>query len=279
MANKLCAPRTYRSRRGIELAELVIHAYKRYDAFKSESSWTAPSGYEILSELSYQWPLQEKDVSGNYFLQIKFPKIGNLGKYLTQDIPMGFIARKGRNVYLIFRGTMTANEWRRDVSAGMVPFYDDEAAKVHDGFLKSYQPFRESIRTCIEQCGSIGNLFIAGHSLGGALSTIAAIDMEELVDSKKICVYTYGSPRVGNIGFVEKYNKLFAKRTVRIANSSDFVVSVPPPIQIPGAVRGYFAHVEQVLSFTLQTEDVEENHSMETYAEVLRQHRRLVSFL
>jgi predicted lipase len=43
-------------------------------------------------------------------------------------------------------------------------------------------------------------IFVTGHSLGGALAVIAALDLK-LSLNVKVTVYTYGQPRVGNAKF------------------------------------------------------------------------------
>jgi triacylglycerol lipase len=46
---------------------------------------------------------------------------------------------------------------------------------------------------------------LAGHSLGGALATLAAYDMQTAFDFKQLQVYTYGAPRTGNHAFARLY--------------------------------------------------------------------------
>lgn len=41
----------------------------------------------------------------------------------------------------------------------------------------------------------------AGHSLGGALATLAAYDIQTAFGFKDLQVYTYGAPRTGNHAF------------------------------------------------------------------------------
>lgn len=50
----------------------------------------------------------------------------------------------------------------------------------------------------------------AGHSLGGAQATLAALDIvhELQIPREHLCVYTFGAPRVGNHMFATLYNKV-----------------------------------------------------------------------
>jgi triacylglycerol lipase len=70
-------------------------------------------------------------------------------------------------------------------------------------------------------------LFLAGHSLGGALAVAAA----SLLDQKGCNVegvYTYGMPRAGNPVFRDDYNRRLGERTFRFVHGDDLVPTVPP---------------------------------------------------
>ncbi|MEM8499199.1 MAG: lipase family protein [Pseudomonadota bacterium] len=72
-------------------------------------------------------------------------------------------------------------------------------------------------------------LWIAGHSLGGALATTAATRLlaEGLFKEQDIAaVYTFGQPRVGDARYSEQY-ELTAKH-FRLMHANDIVTRVPP---------------------------------------------------
>lgn len=50
------------------------------------------------------------------------------------------------------------------------------AVKVHQGFLQLYNAFAAALRRDIA-ADDPGRVFVAGHSLGGALATLAALDI------------------------------------------------------------------------------------------------------
>ena len=53
----------------------------------------------------------------------------------------------------------------------------------------------QRIKTLYEEKGKNRKLFVAGHSLGGALATIAAARLAFLDDMNITALYTIGSPR------------------------------------------------------------------------------------
>ena len=89
------------------------------------------------------------------------------------------------------------------------------------------------------------SLFIAGHSLGGALATLLAADLthrelafRNLVDEKDCTkikgtpelvtgVYTFGSPRVGDRDFATCYDAALRAYTHRVVRSNDLVAQIP----------------------------------------------------
>jgi hypothetical protein len=104
---------------------------------------------------------------------------------------------------------------------------------------------------------------VAGHSLGGALSTLFAMENKEKqkFDIQTIC--TFASPRVGNMQFVRTFNLLpFA--SWRIANTCDLVPKLP--LHIPIILD--YEHVNTAYEFS-SAGWVKGNpvcwHSMETY--------------
>lgn len=47
-----------------------------------------------------------------------------------------------------------------------------------------------------------------GHSLGGALATLAAFEIKQKWPDAQMFVYTFGAPRVGNTAWASEYDAL-----------------------------------------------------------------------
>jgi len=99
-----------------------------------------------------------------------------------------------------------------------------ENAEVHSGFLEAYELAREHIHKITS---GESNIVICGHSLGGAIAVLCALDLKLKNPHKSISAYTYGKPRVGNKHFRNFINKGLKKSLFRVVYSADMVTRVP----------------------------------------------------
>ena len=72
------------------------------------------------------------------------------------------------------------------------------------------------------------HLFIAGHSLGGAVAQVAAFDLMTSFDIKVRGVYSYGNPRWAGKKLAKNYNRKLGAQTHRWVNKNDMVTGIPP---------------------------------------------------
>lgn len=97
-----------------------------------------------------------------------------------------------------FRGTNGANldNWRSNLNVLSSPYPGVTGAKVHSGFLSAYNDVKDQVKKAITaQLGKYPNaeIFVTGHSLGGALALLAAVDIKNSISpNKKVTLYTYG---------------------------------------------------------------------------------------
>jgi len=109
--------------------------------------------------------------------------------------------------------------------------------KAHRGFINEYSKFRDDIRRVVRKYKNY-SIFVTGHSLGGALATLCAIDIR--VNAKvPVTLYTSGSPRVGwGESFVEAFNRTVDTK-FRIALKKDPVSLTP--------TKKHYKHVGNLL--------------------------------
>jgi len=254
----------------IELGKLVEQAYQQYECFLQGKPWKIQGGYTLVCEI-YYWSLFKTD-NGTELTIIDKELQQTNPKLLGREIPMGFLARSDCNAYLVFRGTQTLLERLYDFNTKMEPYLLPNWGKVHEGFLRIYKKCRDR-KNFIDSIKGLDknlNFFITGHSLGAALSILALPDVVSNTSFKHPSLYNFGCPRVGDNTFVTKYNELITPNSFRIVNTSDLVTSVPPPW--PEIGGGYYSHVDIPVDFTVQTEDLGGNHSMDTYLNALNEH-------
>ena len=271
-------PKEFDTTRAIELGGLVQQAYVQLKAFQEDKAWKLKGNYSLVNELKYLWP-QVSAIKGANQFDKELRAIAKSRLQRVQGLPIGFIAEDAGEIFLIFRGTMTPNEWLRDLHIRLTAYPYFESSKVHEGFLQTYNVFRATIIESLEALDARKGLFIAGHSLGSALATLAAQDLAVSTGFCAPVIYTFASPRVGDRSFAESYNRQHGRRSFRIANTSDLIVSMPLPVPFLGFLGGYFTHVETPIDFTVQKEDLEKNHVMETYLTALKKNRGSRGFL
>lgn len=145
-------------------------------------------------------------------------------------------------LYIAFRGTEPTqlSDILADLKAWQVKS-KYKTGRVHAGFRSALDEVWEQVlETAISQSPG-RTIIITGHSLGGALSTLCAKRLSKVLDNK-ICLYTFGSPRVGN----RRWRKSFNIETYRFANNNDIVTRVPSAI--------FYRHVGELQYFNFYGE-------------------------
>jgi lipase (class 3) len=146
----------------------------------------------------------------------------------------------GGNVVVAIRGTDGIKEWVQDAKflAVRCPFLAG-GGLTEDGFTAVYQSLRvtpdaNSNRLVNALPGlpfpkPVTSLTICGHSLGGALATLLALDVAaNTALGRDMMAYTYASPRTGDPSFADTYKQV-VPNTIRIANRLDIVPKLPLP--------------------------------------------------
>lgn len=177
------------------------------------------------------------------FMGAEFFKRSSSGKQLLSTELGGRIVRsakdvfgicaKGRGLYegdliLAFRGTTTANnhaDYFTDARVGLEP--SRTGWPVHIGFNHAFTAMLPELRKCLSEWKPTGVIHCVGHSLGGAVATLAA-DWAASATSRSVKLYTFGQPRVGLTMFSRSLTrKLGAKNIHRVFHTTDPVPMVP----------------------------------------------------
>jgi hypothetical protein len=168
----------------------------------------------------------------------------------TVPVSIGLVVQSAAgDAAVAIRGTEGIYEWIHDALFLAVPCpFLASAGSTEDGFTAMYKsmaialtpgsPSVASSLAALPWRKPVTSLTICGHSLGGALATLLALDVAANTTNaafKNPATYTYASPRAGDSRFADVYNHV-VPGTFRIANRIDLVPKLPlPPL---------YAHVD-----------------------------------
>ncbi|HXI39299.1 MAG TPA: lipase family protein [Bryobacteraceae bacterium] len=145
-----------------------------------------------------------------------------------------------KTVAVSFRGTQSLEDWLADLDFVAIPYSSvKNSGNVHMGFQLIYNAVRDCVAQLVRLALAAGcqNIWITGHSLGGALALLCAPDLVSNV-SKGIVprLYTFAGPRVAQDGLLKPGFQEFFDRLIplcyRVVNRWDKVPDLPPKIAL-----------------------------------------------
>ena len=189
-------------------------------AYSDRMAWVCAS----MSHLAYdRFELNDAELNRQFEAKLesggfKLIDTFNSDKTGTQ----AFLASNGDFVVLAFRGT--EKNWR-DVQTDILSRrVRTSSGRIHAGFRQAYESVRPEIEKSLKKIGKLP-LYITGHSLGGALATVATERLESnpRFEFQVAACYTFGSPRVGNA----EYDPNIKSSFFRVVNTVDIVTVIP----------------------------------------------------
>lgn len=201
------------------------------------------------------------------------------------------ILSEGAAATIVFRGSQSSEDWETNFTTKLERAQFDQkviqeliaepkektypyaapsssGSLMHTGFVTAYFAVRDQIHNYIEK-NPVSSVVATGHSLGGALATLCAVDIQyNFADKVAIEAYTYGAPKVGNDGFRESYDQ-------RVPNSYRVVHGMDLVPELPRWWQGYRAVDQEIrigqrfsLNFVSQRF---KDHAIDRYIAVLTQ--------
>lgn len=154
-----------------------------------------------------------------------FPKVAFLEDKLVEVDTQAFVMGNDQAIVVAFRGTENSTDWRTDLN---FPKVKAMFGHVHKGFRSALEAVIPDVLAAVDQMRDNNQeLWITGHSLGGALATLTtAFYRHQKYDVSGL--YTFGSPRVGDKKFDEFFEPNFGRFSFRVVNGNDIVTRVPP---------------------------------------------------
>ena len=146
------------------------------------------------------------------------------------DIQVGITTSEmNKRISVVFRGSESKSDWYHDLK--IIKYELEPGVYVHSGFYDQLHK-NNVYKNILALVWSLlvakpdYSLYVTGHSLGAALSTLCGYELSKDLNNK-VTVVNFASPRVGNIGFREKCDKKSNLCIYRITNDKDIVTCAP----------------------------------------------------
>lgn len=262
----------YDPQMALTLARAVSEAYRKYN----DSTYTIHLGQYEIKDSIYVFESSEAGyiffgftASGSFSGSPPFNNLVVLRGTQSDEEALGDLNWESTECLLPSRGGQTYGR----VSKGIYSFYTGADL----GLVTSLE---DSIKSAIKGLDdSLPEWYIAGHSLGGAVATFAALDAvvnKSYGDGSVLPkLYTYGSMLVGKEDFRSAFSASGISEAFRVANLADWV---PTFTGIEADTPG-FVHVGLECSYLWQTGGAWANHTLDnTYLAVVRDHPEVINF-
>ena len=224
--------RAYSDRTAWFMAFLSELAYIRFNEFipTQQKKWFVDHISNLVNENKKSSLLKLIDAVG-YDHSTERTKLVNeltvlqakLVKTFDSDGTQAMLVETGGFIALVFRGTEATSikDIKTDMRARMTAC--ETGGRIHEGFDLAFRNIALAVQETLDQEEfKTKPLFLAGHSLGGALATVAA---KRLTHAGGIAAcYTYGSPRLGD----DEWIATIKSPIYRLVNAADGVTMLPP---------------------------------------------------
>ncbi|KZM28139.1 uncharacterized protein EKO05_0005832 [Ascochyta rabiei] len=145
----------------------------------------------------------------------------------------GFVATDTTNklIVLSFRGSRSVRNWLTNLNFPVAPTTICSTCSSSIGFWQSWLEAQTDVLAAIKKAQAQYPSFkvvATGHSLGGALASLAAGFLRS--QGTTIDLYTYGAPKVGLEGLAKYISDTSKGQTYRVTHKADPVPKLPPAL-------------------------------------------------
>jgi len=178
------------------------------------------------AQVAYENPNQLK----TRIRELGFADHGDFVKGSTR----GVVMMVGTEAVVAFQGTDgdgDIGDWFTNLDKKLAHPPDDP---VHSGFLGAYRLVAEQVREILDDNG-ITHVWITGHSLGGAMAVLCALDFNSSGRVNVRGVITFGQPLLLEPKFARSANAQLHGRFLRVIHKDDVVPCVVPGLRGGGS--------------------------------------------
>jgi predicted lipase len=139
------------------------------------------------------------------------------------------LSQEGDDAVIGFRGTDSPIDWVYDIMrwrrSKALP--GGGTCKVHAGFDAQLRSILPQIVHRLSKLDRLDTIYLTGHSLGGAMATLASAELTTMFPGCQIRVLAVGSPRCADRCFRDWYERTPSVHIQRIQHGYDIVSKVP----------------------------------------------------
>lgn len=179
--------------------------------FKPDFDKNQALRYAKLSQLAYQ-PYSEVQKQLPTFKLVAQLQIFDKGTDTH-----GFIASDDESVVVAMRGTKSITNLITDIKFVRKRIDSNGQAFASRGFVNALETVYDAIKSKLEPDIGKKEIFVTGHSLGGALATLISYRISRQRDDAQPVQYVYGCPPTGDIT-LSTYFKGMDSNTITIQN-------------------------------------------------------------
>jgi len=193
----------------------------------------------------------------------------------------GVVWQNNKTVWIAYRGTLNFEELMFDLEYGQNRITKDSIIHntggplkglfdmknhrvgIHQGFIDAYKDVKHTLLKVLNKAKP-DNVVICGHSLGAGVAVVTALDL--IATGYKPVVYTFGSPRVGDIELCNLIPSQFA--VFRHVNIADIIPTIPPASapNFADPDKPYmYSHCGMPLYFESNWQSLDNNHTISHY--------------
>ena len=176
----------------------------------------------FLAQCSYLAYVRDTDFISATLAQADFQNT----QFFDQNGSFAILAQNDNSLLLIFRGTETGDKTDYLTDAKIIQREFADHGTAHSGFISALAEIEDEISQAIQDAQEALErpIWITGHSLGGALSTLYGIKYPTKVSG----IYTFGAPRIGGKRLAESAKKLNTP-LFRVIHDNDMIARLPTP--------------------------------------------------
>ena len=188
-------------------------------------------------------------------------ELGLTARLIAVDNTQVYVATNADQIVIAFRGSENPatldglKDWLLTNAVNMLVVPEGRigtdfmaagvGARFHLGFMSALAEVWDPLKAAVDEelAKQERTVWVTGHSLGGAIATLAAWRLEQQFVTVE-GVYTFGAPMIGNELAARAYEQQFAGRSFRFIDDGDLV----PWLPTMSFVTNQYVHVPKEVS-------------------------------